>query len=340
MSYNLHEINCPICGSKNYKVLLRHRDDHFLKAIGYPGAKVRVVACRRCGLVFQNPQIDLKTLEKVYPKNFRKDKALSEKYFRIIIPDAESKMKWIERNILNVEKGTVLDIGSAAGVLLNMFKEKGWNTFGVEPTVAFAQYSQEKYGLNVEIGFFQESTLTGIEFDLITISHVLEHIVNPIEFLLIARKKLKDNGYLYVEVPNIQKPKLRVLYSSFFASPHLFLFSPQTLKMVLAKAGFKIVAESDAERGFKVLAKKDKFRNEFNFSQEGDNYKKIFYNISKCRIKYFFTVSGKKLAKKFIRNSLIKVLGPARAQNLIRALKNGRHRKEKNRFNRREEESD
>ena len=185
----------------------------------------------------------------------------------------------------------------------------------------------------------QKSTFSGIEFDLIIISHVLEHVSDPIKFLLIARKKLKYNGYLYVEVPDIQRPKLRVLYSSFFASPHLFLFSSRTLRIILSKAGLKVIAAGNSERGLRILAKKDEFKSEFDFTKEGDDYKKIFNKISKYRIKHFFTISSKKHAKKIIKNFLVRVFGQSRAQNIITLLKNGRYKKEKNYFDRRKEKS-
>ncbi len=321
MNYNPGEkICCIICGSTDYQILLTHHSDPLVQKLGPNQHQIRMLICKNCGLVFQNPQPDSKTLADIYSYAFRA-KSPSEKYFRIIYPDAKEKIQWLKNYLPSTKRCKVLDIGSAAGILLNMFKKNQWDTFGIEPSLSFAEYSRSKYELKVKTGLFQEAIFPGINFDLVVISHVLEHISDPINFLKAVAKKIKEDGYLFVEVPDIRRPKIKVLYSSFFAATHLFLFSPNTLAMVLAKAGFRIIAQSNAKRGFRVLAKKIKPQEKLHLIYEKDDYKKITRNISLCRAQYLATVASKKMVSRFGRGLVFKILGIRRAQHFITALK-------------------
>lgn len=321
MSYNPEQAKkCIICGSKNFQILLTHRNDQFVQRVSSCQHQIRMVICKECGLVFQNPPLDAKTLAAIYSRKFRVD-APSEKYFRIIYPDAREKIQWIEHHLPKAEKRKVLDIGSSAGVLLNMFQKRQWDTFGVEPSLSFAEYSRKEYGLNVKTGFFQKITFPEIKFDLIVISHVLEHISDPIDFLSIAGGKLRDNGYLFIEVPDIRRPKIKVLYSSFFASAHLYLFSPATLKMILAKAGFKIISAANAQRGWRVLARKIEPSKNFYIPSEKDDYKKILRRVRYSKMQYLLAVAAKKSVLKIIRRLILKIIGSERARHFITALK-------------------
>ena len=60
---------------------------------------------------------------------------------------------------------------------------------------------------NVIQGMFNETTKEKIaneKFDIIIISHVLEHVNEPKNFLLNAMGSLNKNGLIYIEVPSIQ----------------------------------------------------------------------------------------------------------------------------------------
>lgn len=326
MAIAMINVKCIICGSDSYKILSSHRDDQFLKRLEHASIdKVRVVICKKCGLVYQNPRVAPEDLQELYAKGYRLDLP-SEKYFRIIGDDAAKKLEWLGKYI-DVHLGTsrkVLDVGCAVGIFLNMFNERGWNCFGIEPNGLFARYGRQKYGLNIKTEPFTPTSFDGLKFDLIIASHVLEHVPNPCDFLAIAREKLDDNGYFYVEVPNIYKPK-SPLYTSFFASQHLFVYSPKTLGLILRKSGFEIMENGQGERGFRVLAKRGEFINRFEYAQEGDDYKKIYRDITKFRIKHFFKASCKRFWTSYWQKSvkwlICRIFGQTKGDELIKSVK-------------------
>jgi SAM-dependent methyltransferase len=82
----------------------------------------------------------------------------------------------------------------------------------------------------------------GQQFDVITISHVLEHILNPVEILKLIRQSLAPDGVLYVEVPNIPADSLLKYPDHLWAprhdEPHITFFSIDVLRNMLTDAGF------------------------------------------------------------------------------------------------------
>ena len=74
------------------------------------------------------------------------------------------------------------------------------------------------------------------EFDLVTMSHVLEHLPDPCQYLQHLREEvLSADGCLLLEVPN--------LYAhDSFEIAHLSSFSLHTLRQLVRKAGFELIA--------------------------------------------------------------------------------------------------
>ena len=68
--------------------------------------------------------------------------------------------------------------------------------------------------------------------DMVVISHVLEHVTNPADFLQFATSKLKKGGVLFIEVP-CQDWKHKPL-----DEPHLLFFEKKSMQLLLDKLGF------------------------------------------------------------------------------------------------------
>jgi SAM-dependent methyltransferase len=128
-----------------------------------------------------------------------------------------------------------LDIGCSMGILLNHF-ERAYHchSFGVEPGEEHRNYAC-KAGLTVYASLEELEQNQSVRFDLISMAHVLEHLPDPVEYLVRLRKTLLEpTGWLLIEVPN--------LYAHVSFEPaHLVAYSAHTLRQTLEKAGFEIV---------------------------------------------------------------------------------------------------
>ena len=76
---------------------------------------------------------------------------------------------------------------------------------GVEPDPVRAKVGNEVNKINIFPGKIEDFNGQDETFDVVTLLHVLEHFHSPIFFLENSIKKIKDNGYLYIEVPHLHR---------------------------------------------------------------------------------------------------------------------------------------
>jgi SAM-dependent methyltransferase len=129
-----------------------------------------------------------------------------------------------------------LDIGSSSGVLLETFQRRfDCPVVGVEPGDAYRHYAEQR-GLNIFKSLQDMDQAGERRFDLISLIHVLEHIQDPVQYLIeLKRDYLTADGELLIEVPNLY------VHDSFEIA-HLYSFSRHTLREVITKAGFEIIS--------------------------------------------------------------------------------------------------
>jgi len=128
-----------------------------------------------------------------------------------------------------------LDIGCSAGLLLEQFQSAyGCQPTGIEPGDDYRSYAQGR-SLTVYPTLDALRVTRPVQFDLISMAHVLEHLPNPVEYLEgLRRDLLAPTGKLLVEVPTLYA------HDSFEVA-HLVSFSRLTLTQVLKKAGYEII---------------------------------------------------------------------------------------------------
>lgn len=138
----------------------------------------------------------------------------------------------------------VLDVGCSTGHFLASLKGMVGLRVGVELSRDEADFANKNLGFKVYTKPIEELELQEGPFDLITALQVLEHVDDPLAFLRNLKKHLKPNGFLYLELPNINDPLLWYYESTgyadfYFREPHLSYFSARTLKRLLERAGFR-----------------------------------------------------------------------------------------------------
>ncbi len=146
---------------------------------------------------------------------------------------AQSLLGIVQPRIASMDR--CLDIGCSAGQVLQLFKDQyGSKPVGIEPGDAYRTYAQG-LGMIVYPSLDELESAGEKSFDMISMSHVLEHLADPIGYLQHLQESLiVPTGWLLVEVPN--------LYAhDSFEMAHLIAYSPHTLYQTLEKAGFDIV---------------------------------------------------------------------------------------------------
>jgi SAM-dependent methyltransferase len=135
----------------------------------------------------------------------------------------------------------VLDIGCNNGVFLDLFKQKGCETWGVEPSVN-AKIAASK-GHKILESYFETVKLQAGYFDLVILNHTLEHVDEPVKVLQKVYRLLADGGILYVDVPNAGGLSARLMGKHWpYLAPdeHKWQFTKQSLGKVFKKSGFEV----------------------------------------------------------------------------------------------------
>ena len=147
-----------------------------------------------------------------------------------------SQMKYCKPYLEN--KKTVLEIGSGQGQAMYWFENNGFTVTGIEPDENNVKLINQKLNSHCVLGFVEDFEINE-KFDIIWVSHVLEHLTKPYEFLRKIQKNLRDDGIFFIEVPNCENGFM--LNSSISRLPHTFHFSKTALINLVTKAGYDVV---------------------------------------------------------------------------------------------------
>lgn len=162
---------------------------------------------------------------------------------------SQESMAWERRNATLVarhaQRGPLLDVGANSGYLLELLAARGFApAVGLEPNDEAAAAAHRR-NLNVRVGWFTSEATPDGPFTTITMSHVLEHVPDPVAALELAADRLAPGGRLFVFVPNIASWPARRRTSRWFAlNPvdHVWHFEPDTLRRLTASIGSLRVA--------------------------------------------------------------------------------------------------
>lgn len=143
--------------------------------------------------------------------------------------------------------GAILDVGCGRGVMLGLFREKGWKTLGTQLSRTAAAAARRLRGVEVFVGELPEPVLPAGSFDVVTLFHVLEHLEDPCRYLAEARRLLSPAGLLVIEVPDHSGLGFRILKERHLCVDypnHLHFFTPGSLEAAFARTGFRVETKS------------------------------------------------------------------------------------------------
>lgn len=157
--------------------------------------------------------------------------------------------KILERLERSVRPGRILDVGCSMGTSLVAASERGWEAVGTELCVPAAEYGREELGLDIRVtsleeGAFVQEGLEEESFDAVLMHHTFEHLRHPDRVAGIVHRLLRPGAVFYTAQPNHACLKARLFGAcwSYGVTPeHLNLFSPRSLKLLLARQGFKVL---------------------------------------------------------------------------------------------------
>ncbi len=146
------------------------------------------------------------------------------------------------------ESFSVLDLGCKHGVLSNFIAAKAKKVVGIdfdEEAIKVARNKFQKNNLNFEVGEASEYLNKQTEkFDVLILSHILEHLENPRIFLLQFKEHFE---LIYIEVPDFDRyylnhyrkdKKLNLIYSD---NDHVHEFDRYELREIINDCKLQIL---------------------------------------------------------------------------------------------------
>lgn len=150
--------------------------------------------------------------------------------------------------------GKVAEVGCGLGQFSYYLKQLGFAQTAFELSPEICQYIRENMRINVKCGGMSGEEN---EYSAIAAFDVLEHLIEPIEFLLLANKLLKDDGILFFQTPcydaTLNYDEMRVQKGKFqqqlLEKEHVYLYSKDSVTNILHKCGFHYIEFMDAYFG-------------------------------------------------------------------------------------------
>ena len=231
---------CSLCESKNFTLV--SEGDRY-------GFDLKKQFCNQCGLIQTYPALSREFHEEFYSYHYRplylKSKTVDyEDVIKEQNDKAEKYLDYFFNNGLSTQLAdlSVIEIGCSSGGTINTLKKAVKSVQGCDLDVEGIKFAKNKFKLNVEVGMYPSSLPNGPK--LFILSHMLEHVFNPLETLREIRLIMSPGDYLFVAVPGlngVSKGDYKNDLRRYFHIAHVTDFSATTLTNVANHAGFKLI---------------------------------------------------------------------------------------------------
>ncbi|MBT5875790.1 MAG: class I SAM-dependent methyltransferase [Candidatus Latescibacteria bacterium] len=140
--------------------------------------------------------------------------------------------------------GRILDVGCKFGGLLKAARDRGWDPVGLDVNPAFCEFVSRN-GFEIHSTYLENMPESVEPFDVITMSHVLEHIERPDSALKAIRERLNPGGLVYIETPDVSSPIAWAVYRGRWlgvTTPgHVWAYTQRTLTDVISNQGLEVI---------------------------------------------------------------------------------------------------
>jgi ubiquinone/menaquinone biosynthesis C-methylase UbiE len=244
-------LKCDICFSNDSEQLFKVRD----YSVKVDDLQIfNIVRCRKCGLVYMNPQPNHEELSQYYGNKYythvpagEKNNSKKGRVFKLL--------RWVKRKIItgnefklpiHSEVGRFLDVGCGKGNYITEYMKQypQWEFFGIEPDSQSAKLASQLDSVIIINNTIKNAKFSDNFFDILMMNHSLEHIPNPSETLQECQRILKEDGKIIIRVPNFGSLAAKIFkqyWVAIDAPRHLFHFTEKTIHTMLDKAGFNVL---------------------------------------------------------------------------------------------------
>lgn len=254
----MQSINCAVCRKKTpfailYKASFSKKDIN-PKIYSYrriPDRKhFQFVRCLNCGLTFSNPITDPGKIIKSYKDSFFpvvEDLKTAGKVYAEFLELATANFK---------KKGPLLDIGCGNGFFLEEARRRGFKPlFGVEPSKdSFKSIPKTINRKNLIMDIYKKGQFEKNFFNIVCFFQVIDHIINPNEFLRNCYSVLKPGGLVIAIMHDAKSLTAKILgeKSPIFDIQHIYLFDKKTIRQIFEQNGFEVIKVTNSYSRYSI----------------------------------------------------------------------------------------
>ena len=233
--------DCPICGSSKLGLHFEVGDLFQFK----PG-RFRLERCGDCDHIFQNPQLSVRGLN-FYYRDFYDglDAEALESLLGAGPQVYEARAKMLIGHVGEAGPRNWLDVGGGSGHLCCISKDTWPQTRfdGLDLSAGIEEAERRGWIDHAYRGLFPDvaPSLAG-QYEVVSMSHYLEHTLDPRAEVVAAAKALAPGGLFLVEVPDPECVLGRLFgrfWLPWFQPQHLHLLSVKNLERLLREQGFE-----------------------------------------------------------------------------------------------------
>ena len=256
---------CPLCGAKSYTKKGPYRSE----SVEFAGKTI--VECNNCKLISAYPLPSDEDLIRYYKSYWDRQKEGYSATMPLFVAQAKSRYEFLKQYLKRSKQLRVLDVGAGFG-LINNFLKKGLGSklFRYDVTEVDSMAIEYLKDNIMPHEIYSDLKECRDKYDLIILSHIIEHFKDPLTFLTQQHGLIAQDGILFIEVPNQD-----YLHKKWH-DPHLMFFSPATITQLAEKAGYKIIKIASCGQLLEDLVKKKSGQAEITLLER--IHRKLFRN--------------------------------------------------------------
>ena len=232
---------CPVCGSD--RTFLNRSDVCDLEYHVEPARRLVIWKCSHCDSEFVHPRPTEDELPAFYPSDYHAYNEDHGPVARLLVAARARARARYYQGLLSSRHGRLFDVGTGDCRHFDELREYcDIECAGVEIQPDVAARGRER-GYDVLTGTLESADLSGHEgrYDIVSMNHVLEHVVDPALALERAHALLRPGGWIVGQLPTVSSWEAQLFgrnFGGYHYPRHLQVPSKKGLSGLLARTGY------------------------------------------------------------------------------------------------------
>lgn len=240
----LERNSCPLCNNSDIKLFQNGSinpetltSDNFKITDNAYGSLWTFSKCHSCKFVFSNPYVSEDSIVEFY--SHLEDAEYSE--------EAQGRSRNFHSILKNLDKikkpdKSILDIGAASGIFLNIAKKEGYRISGIEPSEYLVSEANKKFNINLFNGIIEDYK-SKEKYSVISLLDIIEHLVNPDQFIKNIDEFIKNEGILVIVTPDIDSITAKLFKRKWwhYRIAHINFFNLSSIQFLLKNNNYEII---------------------------------------------------------------------------------------------------